>query len=47
MFTALWNWRASLMKFNEALDKWMVDNGYNLSQVEVLTKVDQLRYDAS
>ena len=47
MFTALWNWRASLRKFNDVLDKWMVDNGYNLSQVEVLTKVDQLRYDAS
>lgn len=47
MFTALWNWRASLMKFNETLDRWMVDNGYNLSQIEVLTKVDQLRYDAS
>lgn len=47
MFTALWNWRASLMKFNEVLDKWMIDNGYNSSQIEVLTKVDQLRYDAS
>lgn len=47
MFTALWNWRVSLMKFNDAFDKWMIDNGYNLSQVEVLTKVDQLRYDAS
>ena len=47
MFTALWNWRASLMKFNEVLDRWMIDNGYNSSQVEVLTKVDQLRYDAS
>ena len=47
MFTALWNWRASLIKFNEVLDKWMIDNGYNSSQIEVLTKVDQLRYDAS
>lgn len=47
MFTALWNWRASLMKFNEVLDKWMIDNDYNSSQIEVLTKVDQLRYDAS
>lgn len=47
MFTALWNWRASLMKFNEILDKWMIDNGYNSSQIEVLTKVDQLRYDAT
>ena len=35
------------MKFNEVLDKWMIDNGYNSSQIEVLTKVDQLRYDAS
>lgn len=47
MFTALWNWRASLMKFNETLDKWMIDNGYNSSQIEILTKVDQLRYDAT
>lgn len=47
MFTALWNWRASLMKFNEVLDRWMIDHGYNKSQVEILTKIDQLRYDAS
>ena len=47
MFTALWNWRASLMKFNEVLDRWMADHGYNKSQVETLTKIDQLRYDAS
>ena len=47
MFTALWNWRASLMKFNTVLDRWMVDHGYNKSQIETLTKIDQLRYDAS
>jgi hypothetical protein len=47
MFTALWNWRASLIKFNEALDRWMIDHGYNKTQVETLTKIDQLRYDAS
>lgn len=47
MFTALWNWRASLIKFNETLDRWMTDHGYNKSQVETLTKIDQLRYDAS
>lgn len=47
MFTALWNWRAGLMKFNETLDRWMTDHGYNKSQIETLTKIDQLRYDAS
>ena len=45
MFTALWNWRAGLMKFNQALNKWMEDRHYGSNTVEVLTKIDQLRYD--
>ena len=47
MFTSLWNWRASLLKFNDALDKWMLANNYNKSIVNALIEIDQLRYDAN
>jgi hypothetical protein len=40
MFTALWNWRASLMLFNTKLDQWMRDHNYNDQKVEILTEVD-------
>jgi hypothetical protein len=47
MFTSLWNWRASLLKFNDALDKWMIANDYDKSIVNALIEIDQLRYDAN
>lgn len=47
MFTALWNWRAGLIKFNEEVENWKVSQGYSDLQVEALTKADQLLYDAS
>lgn len=46
MYTALWNWRAGLIKFDRALRDWMNLHNYDEKQVEVLTQADQLLYDA-
>ena len=45
MFTALWNWRAALIKFNEALHTWQTEHSYSDKQVEVLTQASQLVYE--
>lgn len=45
MFTALWNWRAALIKFNEALAQWQAEHGYTDEQVNALTQAEQLIYD--
>ena len=47
MFTSLWNWRASLIKFNDALVKWQTDNHFTDEQVDVLIQADQMLYDES
>lgn len=45
MFTSLWNWRAGLMRFNEAFGKWQSDNKYTDRQVEILIKAEQMIFD--
>jgi len=45
MFTSLWNWRAGLMRFNEAFGKWQNDNKYTDRQVEILIKAEQMIFD--
>lgn len=45
MFTALWNWRASLIKFNKALEKWQKDHSYTPEQITALTQAAQMVYD--
>lgn len=45
MFTSLWNWRASLIKFNNAYDEWVKSSGYTEQQVEVLLEAQQKEYD--
>lgn len=46
MYTTLWNWRAGLIRFNRALNEWMSKHDYDESQVEIITKADQMLYDA-
>jgi len=38
MFTSMWNFRAALGQFREALLKWKTDNSYTDSKVEDITK---------
>ena len=45
MFTALWNWRAGLIKFNNALEKWQSEHSYSNEQVTALTQAAQMIYD--
>ena len=45
MFTSLWNWRAGLIRFNEAVAKWQSDNKYSDRQVEVLIESEQKLFD--
>ena len=45
MFTSLWNWRAGLIRFNEAFGKWQSDNKYTDRQVEILIKAEQMIFD--
>ena len=45
MFTALWNWRAGLIKFNNALEKWQSEHSYTDEQVTALTQAAQMLYD--
>jgi hypothetical protein len=45
MFTSLWNWRAGLIRFNEAVAKWQSDNKYTDRQIEVLIKAEQMLFD--
>mgnify|MGYP006907953632 CR=1 FL=1 len=45
MFISLWNWRASLNKFNEALANWMQSNNYNSKKVETLIKAQNYLFN--
>lgn len=38
MFTSMWNFRAALGQFREALSKWKTDNSYTDDKVEAITK---------
>lgn len=38
MFVSLWNWRAALSKFNEALNNWMQENQYDAKKLDTLIK---------
>ena len=44
MFTSLWNWRASLIKFNQALYNWQKSHGYSDEQVDALAEASQRIY---
>lgn len=45
MFTSLWNWRAALIQFNEALDKWKQNYSYTDKQLNILLEASQMVYD--
>ena len=40
MFTALWNWRAGLNQFSEALQKWKAANSFTDEKVDKIIKAD-------
>ena len=40
MFTAMWNFRASLENFISQLDKWKQENGYDSSKILDISKVE-------
>lgn len=40
MFTAMWNFRASLENFISQLDKWKQENGYDSSKILEISKVE-------
>ncbi len=44
MFTSLWNWRASLIKFNQTLYNWQKSHGYSDEQVDALAEASQRIY---
>ena len=44
MFTSLWNWRAGLIKFNQALYNWQKSHGYSDEQVDALAEASQRIY---
>lgn len=45
MFTSMWNWRAGLMQFNEALSKWKQQHSYSDDDVVRITQAAQDIYD--
>ena len=45
MFTSMWNWRASLKLFNEAVEKWKIESGYTDKQLYALLEADYLKYE--
>ena len=45
MFSALWNWRAGLIKFTEAYDAWQQKHQYTDTQVNALLQAQQKEYD--
>ena len=45
MFTSMWNWRASLKLFNEAVEKWKIESGYTDKQLDALLEADYLKYE--
>lgn len=44
MFTSMWNWRASLLRFTDAVEAWRNKHDYTPGQVEALAEADQLVY---
>lgn len=46
MFTSLWNWRASLIKFNKAVEDWQSEHGYTEQQINALLEAQQKEYDS-
>lgn len=40
MFTAMWNFRASLENFISQLDKWKQENGYDSNKILDISKVE-------
>jgi hypothetical protein len=38
MFTSMWNWRAGLMQFNEALAEWKQQHSYSDDDVVRITQ---------
>lgn len=45
MFVSLWNWRAALSKFNEALNNWMQENQYNDKKLDTLIKAQNYLFN--
>ena len=45
MFVSLWNWRAALSKFNEALNNWMQENQYDAKKLDILIKAQNYLFN--
>lgn len=45
MFVSLWNWRAALSKFNEALNNWMQENQYDAKKLDTLIKAQNYLFN--
>lgn len=45
MFVSLWNWRAALSKFNEALNNWMQENKYDTKKLDTLIKAQNYLFN--
>lgn len=45
MFTSLWNYRASLQQFINALNKWKNDNNYDTQKLNVILSSQQYIFD--
>lgn len=45
MFVSLWNWRAALSKFNEALNNWMQENKYDTKKLDALIKAQNYLFN--
>ena len=45
MFVSLWNWRAALSKFNEALNDWMQENQYDAKKLDTLIKAQNYLFN--
>lgn len=45
MFASLWNWRAALSKFNEALNNWMQENQYDPKKLDTLIKAQNYLFN--
>lgn len=45
MFVSLWNWRAALSKFNEALNNWMQENQYDVKKLDTLIKAQNYLFN--
>lgn len=44
MYRSMWNFRANLMRFNNALNEWRVNNGLSNEDVDKLIKLDAKEY---